>query len=409
LIDQADTEHAHDRQYPDEAVEGGPVAKLPTISDVATRANVSRQTVSNVLNSPEIVLDGTRARVEQAIAELGYRPHESARRLRTRTSSTVGIRLDPESNGISGTVLDHYLHALAEQFSERGIRLTLLTARDDAAEIEQFQRLRDGADVDAVVLTGTSFRDSRIDWLVENGVPFVSFGRPWGSAFDDPAVPWVDVDGNAGTAEATRHLQGRGIRRIGFLGWPVSDWGSGSERRDGWAATMREAFGLTGTELEALTTTAEEGVPTARQAVERMLRAPEPPEALVCASDSLALGAMMAVREAGMPHFPVIGFDNSSVARAVGLSSVDQRLDEVAAATVEILMGRTGRRVLPHREGVGQPEPSAQSDAVARPDASVARHRLVTPKLVVRRSSHLAVVDEAGSTESGDHSRKEQQ
>lgn len=379
------------------------MAKLPTISDVASRANVSRQTVSNVLNSPGIVLDETRARVEQAIAELGYRPHESARRLRTRTSSTVGIRLDSESNGISGTVLDHYLHALAEQFADRGMRLTLLTARDDATEIEQFRRLRDAADVDAVIVTGTSFRDARIDWLVENGVPFVSFGRPWGSAFDDPAVPWVDVDGHAGTAEATRHLQGRGIRRIGFLGWPVSDWGSGSERRDGWVAAMREAYGLTERELDALTTTTEEGVPMARQAVERMLRAPEPPEALVCASDSLALGAMMAVREAGRPHFPVIGFDNSSVARAVGLSSVDQRLDEVAAATVEILMGKAGRRV------VAQPGASAPSEASAHPDASVTRHRLVTPKLVVRRSSHLAVVDEAGSTESGDHSRKEQQ
>lgn len=373
------------------------MAKLPTISDVALRASVSRQTVSNVLNSPEIVLDETRARVEAAIEALGYRPHESARRLRTRTSSTIGIRLDPESNGISGTVLDHYLHALTAQFAERGMRMTLLTARDDDAEIEQFRRLRDGADVDAVILTGTSFRDGRIEWLVENGMPFVSFGRPWGSAFDDPAVPWVDVDGHAGTAEATRHLVGRGIRRIGFLGWPVSDWGSGSERRDGWAATMREAFGAGDHDLDTLTTTAEEGVPTARQAVERMLRTSAPPEALVCASDSLALGAMMAVREAGQPHFPVIGFDNSSVARAVGLSSVDQRLDEVAAATVEILMGKTGRRVV------------TQSEASAHSDATVARHRLVTPKLVVRRSSHLAVVDEAGSTESGDHSRKEQQ
>ena len=365
------------------------MAKLPTVSDVASRAGVSRQTVSNVLNSPEIVLDHTRARVEEAIEALGYRPHESARRLRTRASSTIGIRLDREADGISGVVLDRYLHALTEQLADRGMRMTLFTAVDHDQEIEQFRRLRDGADVDAVIITGTSFRDARIEWLVENEVPFVSFGRPWGSAFDDPAVPWVDVDGYAGTADATRHLRGRGLERIGFLGWP-GDWGIGRERRDGWWSTMSGEFGFSADELERLTTATHDGVPNARQATERMLDGPDAPEALVCASDSLALGAMMAVREAGHPHFPVIGFDNSSVARAVGLSSVDQRLDEVAVATIEILMGAEGRRVL------------------ARDEASVVRHRLITPHLVVRRSSHLTIVDEAGSTESGNHLRKEE-
>lgn len=371
------------------------MAKLPTVTDVAERAGVSRQTVSNVLNSPDIVLEGTRARVEAAILELGYRPHASARRLRTRTSSTVAIRLDRQTNGISGVVLDHYLHALTERLAGRGMRVALFTADDHADEIAQLRRLRDDADIDAVVITGTTYRDSRIEWLVENEMPFVSFGRPWGSAFDDPVVPWVDVDGFAGTTEATRHLHGRGLDRIGYLGWP-GDWGIGRERRDGWWHTMTEELGFAPDDLEGLTATSDDAVPNARQAVERMLQGPDAPEALVCASDSLGLGAMMAVRESGRPHFPVIGFDNSSVARAVGLSSVDQRLDEVAAATIEILMGAEGQRVL------------------RSPEASVARHRLISPKLVVRRSSHLAMVDEvgstdaAGSTESGSHTRKEE-
>jgi DNA-binding LacI/PurR family transcriptional regulator len=87
---------------------------------------------------------------------------------------------------------------------------------------------------------------------------------------------------------------------------------------------------------------------------------------------------MMAVNAAGQPHFPVIGFDNTPVAQAVGLSSVDQQLDAVAAGTLELLMGATGRRVLPH--GTAGDDPS---------------HRLVAPKLIVRRSSHLAPVEEA--------------
>jgi DNA-binding LacI/PurR family transcriptional regulator len=361
------------------------VAQLPTVEDVARVANVSRQTVSNVLNSPEIVKPETRGRVETAIAELGYRPHASARRLRTRQSSTIGIRLDPLANGISGSVLDRYLHALTERAAERGMRIMLFTANDPDDEIEEYRRLRDGADVDAFIVTATRYADPRIDWLVAEKVPFVAFGRPWGEDLDSPDRLWVDVDGYSGTNQATRHLIGRGLTRIGYLGWPEGS-GTGDDRRRGWEAAMTEHFGLGAAELSGLATTTEEGVPQARRIVEELFAGDHGLDALVCVSDSLALGAMMAVNEAGQRSFPVIGFDNTPVAQAVGLSSVEQNLGEVAAGTLELLMGATGRRVIPHGEGSQDP-----------------RHRLITPKLVVRRSSHLAPVEEAGSTTPGNH------
>jgi DNA-binding LacI/PurR family transcriptional regulator len=281
-------------------------------------------------------------------------------------------------------VLDRFLHALTEQADARGMRIMLFTAADPDAEIRQYRRLRDGADVDAFVLTATEYDDPRIEFLARERIPFVAFGRPWGAELvDDPERLWVDVDGRAGVRAATEHLIGRGHRGIGYLGWPAGS-GTGDDRRHGWEDAM-DAAGLSGPAVET-----EEGVPTARIAVEGLLRDGAALEALVCASDSLALGAMMAVREAGLPHFPVIGFDNTPVAKAVGLSSVDQRLDEVAAGTLELLMGVTGRRVLPHGSADGDP-----------------RHRLITPQLVVRRSSHLEPVEEAGGTTPGDHNREE--
>ena len=366
------------------------MAQLPTVEDVARMANVSRQTVSNVLNSPDIVKPETRGRVESAIAELGYRPHASARRLRTRQSSTIGIRLDPMTDGISGSILDRYLHALTEQAAERGMRMMLFTAKDHDDEIEQFRTLRDGADVDAFVLTATLYDDPRIAWLIAQDVPFVTFGRPWGEDMDSPDHLWVDVDGYAGVHAATTHLIGRGLTRIGYLGWPAGS-GTGDDRRRGWAEAMTAQFGLTDAQLDAMTIVNDESVPTARRAMEQLLAGDFPLDALVCSSDSLALGAMMAVNEAGRKSFPIIGFDNTPVAKAVGLSSVEQRLDQVAAATLELLMGATGRRV-----------PSGE-----RSDDQDARHRLITPKLVVRRSSHLAPVEEPGSTTAGHHNREE--
>ncbi len=359
------------------------MARFPTIEDVAREASVSRQTVSNVLNAPEVVREETRDRVRDVIDRLGYHPHAAARRLRSQYSSTIAIRLDPITNGISGSILDRFLHSLTARAAERGMRVLLFTATDSDDELRQLRALRDSADVDAVVLTSTFTGDPRIPWLIDAGMPFVSFGRPWGEEHDEsPDHRWVDVDGFAGVRDATRHLLRRGIRRIGFLGWPAGS-DTGDDRRRGWATAMREQIDLTDDELELLTVRVEESVPHARMAVEKLLLL-RLVDALVCVSDSVALGAMMAVAEAGRRRFPVIGFDNTPVAQAVGMSSVDQRIDEIAVAALDLLLGENGRRVL-------------TSDEVTERTP----HRLVAPQLIVRRSSHLAVAEEAGRDPGG--------
>lgn len=331
------------------------MAQLPTVVDVGRVAGVSRQTVSNVLNAPELVRTSTREKVEAAIAELGYRPHASARRLRTRKSSTLGIRLDPMTNGISGSVLDRFLHALTEQADARGLRVMLFTATDPDDEIRQIRRLHDGADVDAFVLTSTFYGDPRTEWLVEHEVPFVTFGRPWGTDdVNDARHLWVDVDGASGLRAATRDLLDRGYPRVSYLGWP-SPSGTGDDRRRGWREAMVTS-GATG--LDALEIASEDGVTQARDAVRAHLAHGADVAALVCASDSLALGAMLAL-DSGVP---VIGYDNTPVAAAIGLSSIEQPLDEVAHGVLDLLLG-SGRSV------------------VAAGDRG---HRLVTPRLVVR-------------------------
>jgi DNA-binding LacI/PurR family transcriptional regulator len=339
------------------------MSPLPTVSDVGRVAGVSRQTVSNVLNSPGIVKPETRSRVEAAIAQLGYRPHASARRLRTRKSATIGIRLDPMTNGISGSVHDRFLHALTEQADGRGLRVLLFTATDPDDEIRQFGRMRDGADVDAFVLTSTFYDDPRTEWLIANHVPFVTFGRPWGiDDMNDPAHLWVDVDGWSGVREATSYLLGQGLRRIVFLGWPGPS-GTGDDRRRGWRDAMAEGSGLAAAGIDALQLTAEDGVGQGRDAVRALQTTGAQFDAVVCASDSLALGAVLAVG----PDVPVIGYDNTPVAEAVGLSSVEQPLAEVAAGALELIMGEQGSELVDWDTRAEQP-----------------RHRLVTPRLIAR-------------------------
>lgn len=340
------------------------MGRQPTVSDVASAAGVSRQTVSNVLNAPDVVRTATRERVERAIADLGYRPHASARRLRTRRSSTIGIRLYPFAGGISGAVLDRYVHALTENAAERGMRILLYTARSPDDEIEQFRHLTDGADVDAFVLTSTFHGDARTGWLLEHDVPFATFGRPWGEDdLGDPQHLWVDVDGAAGTAAATEYAIGVGRRTIGFLGWP-SPSGTGDDRARGWSETLSAH----GRPTESLRWSVEDDLPTARALMNGILRGGGPvPDAVVCASDSLALGAHLAAVDAGVDDLLVIGFDNTPVSEALGLSSVEQRPEDVATGTLDLLMGTHGTSIerVGHRDGAG--------------------HVLIEPRLVVRR------------------------
>ncbi|MCU1534331.1 MAG: transcriptional regulator [Glaciihabitans sp.] len=345
------------------------MANLPTVLDVGRVAGVSRQTVSNVLNSPDVVRPETRERVEAAIAQLGYRPHASARRLRTQKSSTLGIRLDPMTNGISGSVLDRFLHALTEQADRRGLRIMLFTATDPDDEIRQFTAMRDGADVDAFVLTSTFYGDPRTEWLIENAMPFVTFGRPWGiDDMNDPQHLWVDVDGSSGVAQATEHLLAEGATRVAYLGWP-SPSGTGDDRRRGWRQAMENGTSLTPTDLDALDIASDDGVSIGRDAIRRAITSGVAVDAVVCASDSLALGALLALG----PDVPVIGYDNTPVAEAIGLSSVEQPLDEVASGALELLMGGSGSTLVDRTSVADGP-----------------RHRLVTPRLVVRHRTDLA-------------------
>ncbi|MEV4754266.1 LacI family DNA-binding transcriptional regulator [Micromonospora sp. NPDC049559] len=349
-----------------------------TIATVAKAARVSRQTVSNVLNAPHMVREETRARVREAITALGYRANQAARQMRTGRSRLIAVRIEPTRDGVNGSVLDRFLHGLTESAEGAGYRVMLYTAADAPAEIEAYDQLLGAYELDAFVLTGTDHGDPRTAWLAERDVPFVTFGRPW----SDPAEagrdgrgalpaghPWVDVDNGAGVAQATQRLLDNGHRRIGFIGWPVGS-GVGDDRRSGWARTLRSA-GLDPTGLDRQ---APDGFDQGEAAARDLLAHGEPPTAIVCASDSLALGALRAVRVPGPgwspgagPEIAVTGFDDTPVAQAIGLTSVSQPLARAAACCVELLTDVLDRDTA--RTGSGAP-----------------RHVLLRPSLVVRQS-----------------------
>lgn len=317
---------------------GGAGVPAPTLADVAERAGVSRQTVSNAVNNPALLRSETLARVQAAIDALGYSPNRAARNLRTRSSHLIGLRIGPAQEGTANATMDRFVHSLVEATREVGYHVLLFAADAEDPTTAYDDLLRSTA-VDAFVITDTYLGNPQAVWLEQRGAPFVAFGRPW----DEPEAPhaWVDVDGAAGTALATEHLLARGHQRIAWVGWR-EDSRIGEDRRSGWSRTMQE-HGLPTAGLEARV---EDAVAAGRDAGARLLDHARP-TAFVCASDTLAVGVLGTLADRGLVagrDIAVVGFDDSQVAQVVppGLTSVRQPLEDVAVELVKALAGLLG-------------------------------------------------------------------
>jgi DNA-binding LacI/PurR family transcriptional regulator len=307
----------------------------PTLATVAQEAGVSRQTVSNALNSPDLLRPDTLARVQGAIARLGYSPNRAARNLRTRASHLVGLRLDPAVEDSANSLMDRFLHSLVDSTREAGYHVLLFTADDTEDPIDGYDELLRSAAVDAFVVTDTYRGNPHAAYLAERGVPFVAFGRPW----DEPAArhPWVDVDGRAGVMQAVDHLVERGHERIAWVGWQKNVL-IGEDRRTGWVTRMHE-HGLSTSQLSAR---GDDTVELGAKAAAAMLDGDPRPTAFVCVSDTVAMGVLRTLDERGLRagrDVAVVGFDDSIAGQVhtPALTSVRQPLEEVAVELVRFL------------------------------------------------------------------------
>jgi len=339
----------------------------PTLATVAERAGVSRQTVSNALNNPDLLRPDTLQRVLAIVDDLGYTPNRAARQLRTRASRLVGLRFEAAQEDTSSALLDRFVHTLVET-SERTGHHVLLFSGDEDDPLDGYDELLRSTAVDAFVVTDTFAGTPQAAFLQSRGAPFVAFGRPWDDPGEEPGEEpgadwaWVDVDGAHGARLATEHLLAEGHMRIAWLGWERSSR-IGQDRRSGWEAAMRAA----GHDTTGLGVRTTDNIDAARMAAHQVLD-DRSVTGFVCVSDTLGIGVLHALQERGLTpghDVGVVGFDDSLGAQMVwpGLSSVRQPLEQVAVELVALL-----QLVLGHKP-IGE------------------QGTMLQPTLVVRRSS----------------------
>jgi LacI family transcriptional regulator len=316
----------------------------PTSADVASRAGVSRTTVSFVLNERDASIpETTRRRVLDAARELGYHPDHSARGLAGGRSQTLALVLRQSAEQVAGdALLADVLRGLAtaaRSASHRVLVESLAPGESTYGEIVRSGR------ADGVVVSGPLFDDPELADLVADGFPIVIQGHVPGS----PA-PSVDVDNTASARLAVDHLLELGHRRIACITNARLAYTAAADRLAGY----RESLAMAG--VPADPGLVEEGLYDAASGHRAMTRILERgrPDAVFAASDVVALGAIGALREAGLrvpDDVSVVGFDDIPLAAYFDppLTSVRVPAFDLGLAVGRALLDRIAGREVPSR------------------------------------------------------------
>jgi len=306
-----------------------------TIEDIASLAQVSRSTVSRVLNHHPGVKPSVRARVQQVISDQNYAPKAAARSLASSRADTIGL-LIPRSASFS--LGDPFIARMIQSVFEAAAQqhyfamLAMLTADMEPSFYHRILRSRQ---FDGVIMFSSDIDDPILPLLIKDPGPMVLIGRhPF---FVD--IVSVDVENRQGAHEAVAHLIGLGHRRIGLINGELQ-MEAAQARRDGYKQALLEVGISIDPELMV------EGFysdTAAYQAMLKLLDLPERPTAVFAASDGMAVGALRAIRDRGLrvpDAIALVGYDDLPLAAYTSppLTTVHQPVNDMGAHAVRLLI-----------------------------------------------------------------------
>ncbi len=315
------------------------MSQRATSFDIAQLAGVSQPTVSRALRGSPTVNETTRQRIEAIARQLNYKVDKNASSLRTRHSNTLALLIfedpTPDESMINPFFLS-MLGAIMRSCAQRGYDL-----------LTSFQQLsgdwhvdyEDTHKADGLILLGYGdYNDyqTRLTQLVRQGTHFVR----WGSVQPDASEVIIGCDNVSGGEAVTRHLLEHGHRKIAFLGTATTACPELLDRYRGYAAALdaHRLSPLLTLQVDALTTESE-----GYEATKRLIGRGEPFDAIVAASDLIAIGAMRALKEAGLSvpdQVAVTGFDDILAASLTNppLTTVAQDAHAAGSVLVDTLL-----------------------------------------------------------------------
>ncbi len=306
-----------------------------SIQVLADSLGISISTVSRALNGYTDVSASTRQRVLNAAKAANYSPHPMAHRLVTgKTGAVAIINTVRLTNAIDGSAVA--LHAgVAEVLRAHKYFALSLGLPSDENEIIELARLLDGRLVDGIVLTRTRTYDPRVKLLQDRKIPFITHGR----TLDNAPHAWLDTDNEGAFELATQALINLGHRRIALING-MSNMTFASLREQGFRKALDLAkINASACPVHYTELTAESGEHIAIQ----LLRQEMPPSAILCATDTVALGVMAAVRAAGLQvgrDVSVMGYGNTEAGQYAWppLASIDHSIVDNGRHIAQLLL-----------------------------------------------------------------------
>jgi len=333
-------------------------ARRATSSDVAKKAQVSRTTVSFVLNGvPGVsISESTRKRVLEAAKELSYSPNAAGRKLVSGKSNTIGLILSQSPEQVfADAFLPQVILGVEQATLQQGFHVLLkLVSPDDPSGYTHLIRENH---VDGILLSGPRQSDQEIVRLHREGVPVMLMGQ-----LPDSDIPFVDINASAGAEIAVEHLIGSGHRRIAMITNAPLSYTSAQQRRCGYMEALHKANIMS----DPLLIKEGDYTPASGfQVMTELLQQSPRPTAMFVASDVVAIGALLAIKNAGLQvpeDIAVVGFDDIPLAEYFDPPLTTIRLPAYG------LGWAAGERLirLIHGEGLDQKEIMVESELIVR-------------------------------------------
>ncbi len=304
---------------------------MSTILDVAKLAGVSTATVSRVINSPDSVREPTREKVRRAMALCNYKYNALARGFATKQSNTIGLIIP----NINNPIFAESTRGVQDYAHKNNIQVILGNTYYQNEQEENLIRTLREKQVDGLILTSTDPKSATISALVEEKFPLVLLY----STIKKGPVSAVGVDNYYGGYLATEHLVKLGHQRIGMIAGKFSISDRSFHRWHGYRQCLKQ-YGLAYD--KNLLRQTEYSLSGGIESIKSMLETNDPPSAVFCSNDYLAIGAIKGAREAGIKlpeSLSIVGFDNIQIA-----SYVIPELTTVHQPAYE--MGKQGAKVL---------------------------------------------------------------
>ncbi|WP_128382014.1 LacI family DNA-binding transcriptional regulator [Streptomyces cavernae] len=309
-----------------------PVARRPTLSDVAQEVGVSAKTVSRVLNEDGPVSAETRERVLEAVKRLGFRPNLMARHMRLGMSDTaIGLIVPDMSNPFFATVVS----GIESVTHGRGLTLLVGSSAQDADRERSLVGTFLARRVSALLMAPTPKADhGYLKAERSAGLPVVFLDRPGTALTADSVLS----SNRRGAGEGTAHLIRHGHRRIGFVGAAPAAPYTRRMRLQGYRDALAEA----GLRYDKALVVGGQDVQDAADATERLLALADPPTALLAANNFSSMGAVLGLARTGRRDVALVGFDDIPLAEALepALTVVAQDPAAMGAAAATTALAR---------------------------------------------------------------------